>query len=259
MSNIILPISYNAQGQAVVSTLDFAIGLHIQHPSLIKTIRDYLPAIEKDFGQVRFEIGTVTNSVGAVNEQIYAYLTEDQSLFVGTLSRNSERVVEFKSVLVRSFAEARRSMQQRSLPSYQIDDPIRRAEVWIREQKEKQALLFENAELRPQAAYAQTVLSSESTLTTTKIAQELGMSAVKLNKLLASKGVQYKQSGIWNLTAKYTGKGYVKLKTFTHDGSDGTLRSEHLLVWTEEGRQFIHTLLNPALSPSSQAIQPATA
>lgn len=71
-------------------------------------MREYQEAIEKDFGHVRFEIRTVTNSVGAINNQHIAYLTEDQALFVGSLSRNSERVVEFKSVLVRSFAEARR-------------------------------------------------------------------------------------------------------------------------------------------------------
>lgn len=142
-----------------------------------------------------------------------------------------------------------------AIPSYQIDDPIQRAERWIQEQKDKQALLFENAELKPKAQYADAVLMSESALTTTKIAQELGMSAQALNKTLRERGVQYKQSGMWNLHAKYNGKGYAKLRTFVHSGSDGTHRSEHHLVWTETGRLFIHDLLNPALTVAPAPLQ----
>ncbi|GAB3881457.1 phage antirepressor KilAC domain-containing protein [Spirosoma agri] len=146
-----------------------------------------------------------------------------------------------------------------STPSYMIEDPIQRAEAWIREAKEKQALSFQNAELKPKAEYAETVLLSESALTTTKIAQQLGMSAIKLNRILRDKRVQYKQSGIWNLYSVHTGKGYATLRTYMHPGSDGIIRTEHLLVWTEAGRQFIHQLLNPALSPVASPLRVATA
>lgn len=252
MNTLVLPIRYDAVGTPTVCTADFAEGLAIQHPSLMKTLREHLAILERDFGQVRFEIRTVRNGVGAVNEQHVAHLTEDQALFLGSLSRNSERVVEFKSVLVRSFAEARRRLNDLSRPSYQIEDPIERAKAWIREQQERQALVIENSELRPQAEYTQKVLDSSSTLTTTIIAKELDMrSAIKLNKLLAEKGVQFKQSGIWNLTARYAGKGYAKLSTFHHTGNDGKSRTEHLLVWTEKGRELIHRLLNPSLQLSN--------
>lgn len=139
------------------------------------------------------------------------------------------------------------------LPSYQIDDDIERAKRWIEEQKQVRALQFENAELKPKAQYAEQVLLSETELTTTKVALDLGMSARKLNKLLEQKGVQYRQSGIWNLKAAYNGKGYAKLRTYHHPGRDGSVRTEHLLVWTETGRQFIHGLLNPALSTNLSA------
>ncbi|MBD2702305.1 phage regulatory protein/antirepressor Ant [Spirosoma sp. BT702] len=259
MSNIILPINTIEGSLQVVNTIDFAEGLGIQHASIIKTIREYLPAIEKDFGRVRFQIGPF-ETAGGVQQVNYALLTEDQSLFVGSLSRNSERVVEFKSVLVRSFAEARRRLSNSTpTPSYQIDDPIQRAEAWIREQKEKQALVFENAELKPKADYATKVLDSSNTLITTNIAQELGMSAIALNRLLQEKGVQYKRGGMWNLTAKYNGKGYAKLATFHHPGRDGSSRTEHSLVWTEAGRELIHSLLNPAMTPAAQSVQLATA
>lgn len=40
-----------------------------------------------------------------------------------------------------------------TMPSYQIADPIARAERWIEEQKEKQALAFENKQMKPKAEY----------------------------------------------------------------------------------------------------------
>lgn len=135
-------------------------------------------------------------------------------------------------------------------PSYQIEDKIKRAEQWIREEREREALRIENAEMKPKADYTELVLKSESTLTTTKIAQELGLTAIRLNRILKDKGIQYKRSGIWNLTTHYVGRGYVRLSTFEHTGTDGTLRTEHNLVWTEAGRQFIHRLINPQLAES---------
>jgi phage regulator Rha-like protein len=115
MNIAVIPLPVRSQDDVLtVSSRDFAEGLNIQHPSLMKTIREHQITLERDFGQVRFEIRPVTNSVGATNEQIVAHLTEDQALFIGSLSRNSQRVVAFKSVLVRSFAEARRLISERS-------------------------------------------------------------------------------------------------------------------------------------------------
>lgn len=252
MSEIVLPVTTNEEGIPVICTLDFAIGLGIQHKNLLETVRTYQTLIEKDFGRVRFETRPL-ETAGGTQQQVVAFLTEDQSLFIGSLSRNSERVVEFKSVLVRSFAAARKKLAEVNLPSYQIDDEIERAKRWIEEQKQVRALQFENAELKPKAQYAEQVLLSETELTTTKVALDLGMSARKLNKLLEQKGVQYRQSGIWNLKAAYNGKGYAKLRTYHHPGRDGSVRTEHLLVWTEKGREFIHGLLNPALSTNLSA------
>ncbi|WP_185155506.1 phage antirepressor KilAC domain-containing protein [Rudanella paleaurantiibacter] len=191
----------------------------------------------------------------AVGNQADTWWTKKGVVRLGFLIK-SERAKRFRDwaedLVVKTIDKA--NEQPRALPSYQIEDPIQRAEQWIREQKEKQALVFENAELKPQAEYAQKVLLSESTLTTTKIAQELGYTAQALNRILAEKGIQYKQSGIWNLTRAYNGKGYAKLSTFYRTGSDGTPRTEHNLVWTEAGRQFIHSLLNPAFTatPANQ-------
>ena len=63
--------------------------------------------VEEKFGHIRFEVGTVRNSAGAVNETIYALLTEPQSTVLMTLSRNTDQVVDCKLDLVKAFEKAK--------------------------------------------------------------------------------------------------------------------------------------------------------
>lgn len=96
--------------------------------------------------------------------------------------------------------------------------------------------------LAPKAEYVDEVLQSTSTFTTTQIAKDLGMSAITLNKKLKEAGVQFHQSGQWMLYSKFQNKGYTDTRVMRfvrHDESIGTNQS---MVWTEKGRQFIHSL-----------------
>ena len=92
----------------------------------------------------------------------------------------------------------------------------------------------------PLVEYANNVLNSESTYTTTQIAKELGMSAQLLNRLLHAYGVQFKQSGQWQLYKMYADKGYSKTRTHTYTKKDGRVQSLLTTVWTEAGRMFLH-------------------
>jgi phage antirepressor YoqD-like protein len=95
----------------------------------------------------------------------------------------------------------------------------------------------------PKVEYAENVLSSADTYTTTQIAKELGMSAQKLNATLYHLGIQFFQGGQWFMYAKYQDKGYTKSKTYTYNKKDGRVGTMLATVWTEAGRMFIHNLI----------------
>lgn len=111
----------------------------------------------------------------------------------------------------------------------------------LEEQNQLQAKELKDAQ--PHVNYSKNVLQSDNGIRITIIAKELGMSAEKLNDLLHQKRVQYKQNGTWVLYDKYQDKGYTKTLTvhFTTSTGAGT---NHLTVWTETGRMFIHQLVN---------------
>lgn len=94
----------------------------------------------------------------------------------------------------------------------------------------------------PKVQYVDTVLKSVNTYATNLIAKEMGMSAETLNKRLKEKGIQYRQSGVWVLTSRYQDKGYTKTRTHTYTRSDGSQSTAMLTVWTEQGREFLHSL-----------------
>ena len=106
----------------------------------------------------------------------------------------------------------------------------------------------EIARLKPRANYADQVLDSIDCITTTQLAEELGMTDQELNRRLCEMRIQYWQSGQYMLYAKYARKGLAKSRTRMHTTTDGLLFAEVYLVWTERGREFIHQLLNPKLA-----------
>lgn len=239
----LIKVTTTPEGEFVIDSRIVAEELGVEHRSLLQTIKKYESEIELNFQRVAFEM-TPFETAGGVQKQTVAHLTEDQALFIGSLSRNSETVVRFKANLVKAFQAARKTLASpKELSRKDL------ALLIVEAEEEKEKLLLENAKLAPKAEYADKVLQSVDVITTTTIAKELGMSATKLNRVLCDKKVQYKIDGHYVLYAKYQDKGYTKIKTHQYFGTkDGQAHTSHSLVWTEYGRAFIHMLINNRLS-----------
>lgn len=116
----------------------------------------------------------------------------------------------------------------------------------VRLQHEQVELLEVQA---PKVEYADNILNSATTYTTTQIAKELGLSAQHLNFTLKSHGVIEKKGGIWTATETYVGKGYLTVKSYPYRGSSNRERTNFGTVWTEAGRNFIHSLIDKGTLP----------
>jgi len=122
---------------------------------------------------------------------------------------------------------------------------------------EKECLLAENAnqsetinlltnevkQSAPKVKCYDEYISSDGTYTTTQIAKEYDWSAETLNKKLKEMGIQYKVGQTWVLTSKYQNMGYTDTQTYTETIDDET-RSYVSTVWTQKGREFIHSLFH---------------
>ena len=119
---------------------------------------------------------------------------------------------------------------------------IRQTGTYSLHRKQIESLHHQIEALEPKAEYCDEVLDSVSCLTTTQIAKELSMTVSDLTRLLEHRKVMYKQSGQWMLYADYARKGYAKSRTTTRRDIEGDLHTYTRLVWTEDGRRFIHRL-----------------
>lgn len=98
--------------------------------------------------------------------------------------------------------------------------------------KKIQQLECKVAEDKPKVEYHDTVLKSDKLVTATNIAKDLGMSAVKLNRILHDLKIIYKKSNTWVLYEKY--------QNMIPEYCDYVINEYgQQLKWTEKGRKFI--------------------
>lgn len=123
-----------------------------------------------------------------------------------------------------------------------FSNPAEAARAWA-DQYECRQLAEKQLEIQaPKVDYYDKALSSESLFTTNSIALCLGVSARALNDKLKVLGIQYKQGGVWLVTAKYRDKGLSKVINVPIVKDDGEVISQPQMKWTERGKEFILNL-----------------
>lgn len=98
-------------------------------------------------------------------------------------------------------------------------------------------------EMLPKVSYYDRILESKSTMTVTQIAQDYGMSAVKMNRILSQLKIQRKVQGQWILYNNYVPCGYVHSKAVDIVRADGRRDVKYNTEWTVKGRIFLYNKL----------------
>lgn len=92
--------------------------------------------IKNILGLIRSQIGKLKSGSG--RPEVYVNLTEDQAIFVLTLSKNTKQAVELKSLITRSFIYYRRQAEQKKIEPIKeksrnqlVDENIKRFEKYF--------------------------------------------------------------------------------------------------------------------------------
>lgn len=96
----------------------------------------------------------------------------------------------------------------------------------------------------PKVKYYDDTLASTDCLTTTQVADDLGISARALNQQLSNAGIQYFQSGSWHLKGKFREWQLASTRTYNYIKGDGSTGTKVNLVWNQRGKRFILALYN---------------
>lgn len=175
---------------------------------------------------------------------------------------NGKKAMEFKLKYIEAFNAMKRQIEQ-SNPSVP-QNYLEALKSLVKAEEEKQQLALENkkqqeqiltisktnmelgnkiTEMLPKVSYYDKILQSNATMTVTQIAQDYGMSAMRLNKELESMRIQHKVRGQWILFAQFLEGGYVHSRAVDILRSDGRHDVKYNTEWTTKGRIFLYESL----------------
>lgn len=254
-----LRVVRDEKGELLFCLKDVCNSLELQVTKVKDRLTPYLPTIK---------VGVVTGKKSDGSDSIQYidmyFITEPDLYRVIFQSRKSSaRKFQdwvFEEVLPTLRKEGSYSMTQSKQPlaSYQIEDPIERAKRWIEEQQHTRALEAQTEQqaqtigiqqkeltvAAPKVKYYDDTLASTDCLTTTQVADDLGISARALNQQLSNAGIQYFQSGSWHLKGKYREWQLASTRTYNYIKGDGSTGTKVNLVWNQRGKRFILALYN---------------
>jgi len=105
----------------VVDSRLIADHLGITPKSFHETIQEHETQMDQVFGCTRRETADIKMPNGGTREELSHYLlTEDQSTFLMTLSRNTPKVVQAKLSLVRSFSAAKSALMSENIGKTEV-------------------------------------------------------------------------------------------------------------------------------------------
>lgn len=222
------------------------------HADVMKAIRKMEPAWSK-INEGNFSLVEYKDKKGETRP-CYS-LNKEECLYIATKFND-----EARAKLIKRWKELEEQHQKPSVPQNYLEA----LKSLVKAEEEKQQLALENkkqqeqivtiskanmelgskiTEMLPKVSYYDRILQSNATMTVTQIAQDYGMSAVRLNKELESMRIQHKVRGQWILFAQFLEGGYVHSRAVDIVRSDGRHDVKYNTEWTTKGRIFLYESL----------------
>lgn len=222
------------------------------HADVMKAIRKMEPAWSK-INEGNFSLVDYQDKKGETRP-CYS-LNKEECLYIATKFND-----EARAKLIKRWKELEEQHQKPSVPQNYLEA----LKSLVKAEEEKQQLALENkkqqeqivtisktnmelgnkiTEMLPKVSYYDKILQSNATMTVTQIAQDYGMSAMRLNNVLESMRIQHKVRGQWILFAQFLEGGYVHSRAVDILRSDGRHDVKYNTEWTTKGRIFLYESL----------------
>lgn len=230
-----------------------------EHKHVREAIKKLLTTAENSTVLQMFSESTYLNEQ---NKEQPMFIMNQDGFTLLAMGFNGKKAMEFKLKYIEAFNQMKKEIET-SKPSVP-QNYLEALKSLVKAEEEKQQLALqnkkqqdtilnisrENAELGnkitdmlPKVSYYDKILQSNATMTVTQIAQDYGMSAVKLNQILADIRIQHKMRGQWILYGQFLSGGYVHSRAVDIVRSDGRHDVKYNTEWTTKGRIFLYEAL----------------
>lgn len=219
-------------GKAVVSSRDIARVFEKRHDHVLRDIKNII-ANDADWCLPNFGEMSYPDSYGRSQTE-YAMTRDGFTLLV--MGYTGEKAMRFKKAYIAAFNEMERRLQAPALPTTYKEA----LKSLVAEIEAKEVLQAQNKVLQVTAAKYEGQTDTVELYKVGEIAEELGTTAVTLNRFLRDCHVQYKPNGsqTWRLYADYIGNNIALPKLVRLENG----YEMPMLLWTAKGRDFIFDL-----------------
>lgn len=231
-----------------------------EHKNVMQSIRKLMEGTAQNSAvRQMFSESTYLNEQ---NKEQPIFIMNQDGFTLLAMGFNGKKAMEFKLKYIEAFNAMKRQIEQTkpSVPQTYLEA----LKSLVKSDEEKQQLALENkqqqatiltiskenmelgkkiTEMLPKVSYYDKILQSNASMTVTQIAQDYGMSAMKLNKELESMKIQHKVRGQWILYGKFLTGGYVHSRAVDILRSDGRHDVKYNTEWTTKGRIFLYESL----------------
>lgn len=221
---------------------------------LIKNVPDLVKRVDNDEVH-RFNLGSLQGETWFLTEDgLYEVLMQSRKPIAKQFKKGVKAILhEIRTkggYIASSVNDTPEAIMARALKI--ADETLKRNEQRVREleaqtEQQAQTIGIQQKELTvaaPKVKYYDDTLASTDCLTTTQVADDLGISARALNQQLSNAGIQYFQSGSWHLKGKYRKWQLASTRTYNYIKGDGSTGTKVNLVWNQRGKRFILALYN---------------
>jgi phage antirepressor YoqD-like protein len=197
-----------------------------------------------------------TTYVNEQNGQEYPmYIMNRDGFSLLTMGFTGKQALRFKLDYIRAFNQMEEMVKNTSMTALpNFSNPAEAARAWAEQYEQRQleakradaaeqqvyALSHEIEAMQPKVSYYDMILNNKSTVLTTQIALDYGMSAKALNKKLYEMRIQHKVGDQWILYAPYLPMGYMHSKPVEITHNNGAKSIKFNSEWTQKGRLFLY-------------------
>ena len=222
----------------------------MRHADLMRNIDHYIEVMGQNAKLRSDDFFIKQTYTAGTGKQYKRYDITKQGCEMVANKLTGEKGILFTAEYVKRFNEMEQADAAAARDSYMIEDPIARAQAWIRERQQYNDAITEVekskqliGELKPKADYTDRILNSKSLVSITQIAKDYGMSGKAMNGKLHELGIIYKLGSQWLLYSRYQAKGYTHSETVDITHSDGRADVVMNTKWTQKGRLFLYQKL----------------